>query len=178
MKKLLIALSLVGMSVGFAACSDDDSNDRKINSIEDCYPGIYKHANALATQMGDAAGDTDLDKCIARADILTTYLDENSESLKAAGKEYEQYASKDAWNSVSDVACNLWAGMLLPNTWAELKKVNAHIESCTSVITTAGKDDATSKWNAALSGLSSVEGWEAAMNAAIAADQNKDNGAK
>lgn len=178
MKKLLIALSLVGLSVGFAACSEDDDDGRKVGSIEDCYPGIYTHANALATQMGDAAGDTDLDKCVAKADILTTYLDENGEALKAAGEEYKQYATKDAWNSVSDVLCNAWASTLLPKTWTELKKVNAHIEDCTSVITAAGKDDASSKWTAALNGLSSVEGWEAAMNAAIAADQNKNNGAK
>ena len=172
MKKLLIALSLVGLSVGFVACSDDDGDDRSITKIEDCYPGIYTQANALATQLDGATGDTDLDKCLSKADILTKYIDENGDELKAAGTEYKNYASSKAWDSVSDVACNIFAAMLLQNTWTQLKAVNAHIEGCTSVVTAAGKDDASSKWTSAINGLTTVDGWKAAMDAAIAADQN------
>lgn len=172
--KKICALMIVALACTFAACSDDDGNksssgdDGNKRNIEDCRPAIYTQAKGLNDALVAAKGtETDAAKiCLAQTTAMTAYVAEHGEDLKNAGLDYKNYATKGAWNSVSDVACNILSSMMLIDTYNQLKTIHESMTVCDGAFTDA-ESDAAKSWSEAKKGLTSVEGWEAALKAAV-----------
>lgn len=163
--KKICALMIGALACTFAACSDDDGNKR---NIEDCRPAIYTQAKGLNDALVAAKGtETDAAKiCLAQTAAMTTYVAEHGEDLKKAGLDYNIYATKGAWDSVSDVACNVLSSLMLLDTYAQLKTIHESMTVCDGAFTDA-ESEAAKSWSNAKKGLTSVEGWEAALGAAV-----------
>lgn len=153
------------LMIGALACSLTACGDEK-KTIDDCRPGVYVQANAINDAMTAAGTEYTADVCVKKGDALSDYIDKNGDAIKNAGTEYKKYADKGSWDSVSDVLCTAYSAVLLTDAYAKLKAVKNQIEECTKIIASATEDQ-QSVWNKAVTGLTSVEGWEAALGAAI-----------
>lgn len=161
MKK--IAMLMIGaLSCSLAACGDGD--DKK--TIDDCRPGVYVQAKAINEAMTAAGSEATADVCQKKGTALSDYIEKNTDAIKNAGTEYKKYAEKGSWDSASDVFCTAYSALLLTDAYAQLKAVNEQIETCKGIIISATEEQ-QSVWNSAIKGLTSVEGWEAALGAAI-----------
>ena len=168
MKKF--AMLMIGaLACSLTACGDGD--DKK--TIDDCRPGVYVQAKAINEAMAAAGSEATAEVCEKKGQALSDYIDKNGDAIKTAGTEYKKYADKGSWDSVSDVLCTAYSAVLLTDAYAQLKAVNKQIEDCTKIIASATEDQ-QSVWNKAVTGLTSVEGWEAALGAAIESG-NKSN---
>lgn len=162
--KKLCALMIAAMACSMVACDDSDNG----KTIEDCYPTIYTQSKALNDVMVAAGTEKNVDVCTAKAEAMAKYIEDNKSAFEDAGRDYTDLAKKENWDSVSDILCTAYGAMLRVDSYNMLKNVQTQIDDCAAVFAADGTDEGKKQqWSNALQGLTSVEGWEAALKAAM-----------
>ena len=148
LNKVLFA-GLVGAAIFTAACSDDDDSPSNTKQVYDQVSGL---CTAVTTVNTCNTNGKPVD-CLAAAKALSDYATANGEELKAAFTDWKGF-------ELSDIIYGLAAS-------TNLYALKNAISNCDDGGIEENKTNALN----ALNGLTTVEGWGAALNAA-AASQN------
>lgn len=181
MKKLALGIGLLALCGGMMACTNEDcakdyddcvaacTADNKEECEKACAqakvecedstcttPLIIAEINTLKSTVNYA--DTGAENCLLIATNVTSYLSAHKDALSTAVTDWSAYESGDAM-------CKVLNGALTGLALIDLYTIYSSIETCQTSLVDSGLGDTIAKLDAAMTGLTTVEGIQAALTA-------------
>ena len=143
MKKALSILALCGLAIGMAACGEDSKTS--CNN-----PALYVQSNNLKNALNSST------ECKAQAEAISAYVDSNKQELDNAVTQWSDAKQANGFCYIRDAALYIIA-------YKNYKTVYTRLEECAQ----SQEEEAKTAANTAITGLTSVEGWNAMYETAL-----------